>query len=96
MATILLELPPETEQKLRDRAARVGLTLETFLVKLAEKALQSVFVQEHLSSGEPKYLTRPLLTDEEFEQNMQDLASGPVGKSLPADFSRADIYDDHD
>lgn len=96
MSTITLQLPDETERRLRDRAERVGQPLETFLVKLAEKALQSVFEQEYTAAGEPKYFTRPLLTDEEFEQNLREIASGPVGKPLPMDFSRADIYDDHD
>jgi len=27
---------------------------------------------------------------------LDNLASGPPGKILPPDFSRADIYDDHD
>lgn len=35
-------------------------------------------------------------TDEEFAQAMRELASGSPVPSLPADWSRADLYNDHD
>ena len=44
----------------------------------------------------PKYISRPRLTPAEFEQKLNELATGPRLPPLPADFSRADIYDDHD
>lgn len=39
---------------------------------------------------------RPPLSAEELDRLIDELSSGPPGKVLPADFSRADIYDDHD
>ena len=36
------------------------------------------------------------LADDEFERLLDDLASGPELPPLPADFSRADLYADHD
>ena len=96
MTAITLHLPPSTAQKLHDRAVKVGLTVESLLEQLAEKSANREFEQEYFPSGEPKYLTRPLLTDEEYMANLRELASGPPGKSLPHDFSRDDIYDDHD
>jgi hypothetical protein len=36
------------------------------------------------------------LSDEEFEFLLDELAKGPKASPLPADFSRADIYTDHD
>jgi hypothetical protein len=42
------------------------------------------------------FISRPRPTAEEIERLLDELASGPPGKVLPPDFSRADIYDDHD
>jgi len=36
------------------------------------------------------------LSDEEFEFLLDELAKGPKASPLPADFSRAHIYTDHD
>ena len=36
------------------------------------------------------------LTQAEFEQWLQDVATAIPSAPLPADFSRADIYNDHD
>jgi hypothetical protein len=38
MSTVTLRLLPETEQKLRAKANQLGLTVETFLQELAERA----------------------------------------------------------
>jgi hypothetical protein len=38
MANVTVELSAETEQKLRDEAARSGQTIESFLRQLAEQA----------------------------------------------------------
>ena len=35
-------------------------------------------------------------SDDEFDRALRELASGPVVPTLPADWSRADLYDDHD
>src|SRR5437868_1903689 len=44
----------------------------------------------------PLVISRPKPTPEELDRLLDELSSGPPGKVLPADFSRADIYDDHD
>jgi hypothetical protein len=44
----------------------------------------------------PPPTARPQLSAEELDRLIDELSSGPPGKVLPADFSRADIYDDHD
>lgn len=38
MATVTLNLPSETERKLREKAGSAGMTLEGFLSRLAEQA----------------------------------------------------------
>lgn len=38
----------------------------------------------------------PKLTQEEFRSLLDHMASLGSGQSLPADWSRADLYDDHD
>jgi hypothetical protein len=44
----------------------------------------------------PRLVTDPPPTDEEFERALRELAAGPPVMTLPADWSRADLYDDHD
>ena len=44
----------------------------------------------------PLLISRPRISVEEFEQVLDELSSGLPGKVLPPDFSRSDIYDDHD
>jgi hypothetical protein len=95
MSTIKLELAPDTEQKLRERAAKAGITLPVLLQQLADKEA-SEFEQQYLPTGEPKFITRPNLTPEEFRQKLEELASVSTGTVLPPGFSREDIYYDHD
>jgi predicted DNA-binding antitoxin AbrB/MazE fold protein len=38
----------------------------------------------------------PDLSDEDFTRLLDELASGPTLPHLPADFSRSDVYLDHD
>jgi hypothetical protein len=45
---------------------------------------------------QPRYVSDPRPTLAEFERLLNELAAGPPLPVLPADFSRADIYDDHD
>ena len=45
----------------------------------------------------PKHRKRRGVSPETLDQILEELASGGVrSKYLPTDFSRADIYDDHD
>ncbi|HJZ59054.1 MAG TPA: hypothetical protein VKE74_29185 [Gemmataceae bacterium] len=110
MPSITLQLPPDIERKLRDQAGQLGQTLEAYLQQLAEKAagngtLPAAAPQDGDVHGPPapddaadfpKYISRPHLTDAEFERNLKELAAGGPLPRLPADFSRADLYDDHD
>jgi hypothetical protein len=42
------------------------------------------------------FITHPTPSPEEFRRILGAMASFPAGKVLPTDFSREDIYDDHD
>jgi uncharacterized protein (DUF1778 family) len=86
MSTVTLRLNSETERKLREVAAHLGQTLEAYLEQLAE---QNAGIAPAPSPTQE-------LSDEEFERLLDQLSEGPTLPPLPADFSRADIYADHD
>jgi len=98
MSTVSVQLTPDTEQKLRHQANQVGQTLESYLQRLAERAVVSgtTTATGRESEEQPRYISDPRPTQAEFERLLGDLAAGPPLPVLPADFSRADIYDDHD
>jgi hypothetical protein len=107
MSTVTLQIPPDTERKLRDRAEQLGQTLEDYLQHLLEQsvgngALANPAQREGTTPvpGESHnflpFIARPMLTADEVEHLLDELSAGPPGKVLPSDFSRADIYDDHD
>jgi hypothetical protein len=90
MTHVTLQLRPETEQKLREKAGRHGQTLESYLQQLAEHD-----AGESNSTG-PVGTSGPPLSEAEFERLLDELSEGPTLPRLPGDFSRADIYADHD
>jgi hypothetical protein len=87
MARVILLLPPDTEQNLRDKAAQCGRTLEAYLEQLAE--------QDVRGNGAAAALLPPLLPDEEFDRLLDELSGGPPLGHHPADLSRSDFYADH-
>ena len=95
MSAVTLQLPADTEQKLRDQARRAGQTLEMYLQWLAERAVADMPAPAP-ADLQPRYISDPKPTGEEFGRLLGELAAGPPLPVLPADFSRADIYDDHD
>lgn len=44
----------------------------------------------------PLFISRATPSPEELERLLDESSSASTGKVLPPDFSRADIYDDHD
>jgi predicted DNA-binding antitoxin AbrB/MazE fold protein len=67
-------------------------------LNVPEKKLVTVtIVDETQANKEAPFLpdTAPL-SDDDFERLLDELASGPALPHLPADFSRADVYSDHD
>jgi len=65
------------------------------LVKSESPSMDSVVEQVQVE-GVACFASRPRLSREEFARRLRDLADGRPLPTLPADFSRADIYDDHD
>ena len=83
--TIQFQVPPALETRLRAEAAARGEDVETVVVTtLAEK-----FGTESTNNA-----NKPRLSVQEFEAELLQLAFD--GPGLPSDFSRADIYGEHD
>jgi hypothetical protein len=88
MESVLVHLSPDTERILREKATRSGLTLESYLQRLADREAQAGNGTPHPGDD---------LSPEEFERCLDELSEGlPPLTSLPEDFSRADIYGEHD
>ena len=87
--SITLNLPPETEQRLREKAAKHGQTVEAYLEGLAR--------EETRSRNGTNLPSTPPLDPAEFDRQLDELSRGlPPLPPLPADFSRADLYADHE
>jgi hypothetical protein len=83
MMTIHIEVAPDTAQMLQANAAARKISLDDYLRKLAK--------------ADSLTTSAPTITLEEFDRDMDELAAGLEGLPvLPQDFSRADIYADHD
>jgi hypothetical protein len=89
MATVTLNLPAETERKLRDRTEKAGMSFETLVRDL-------VFEAANAPRPWPRFVSEPKLTDEQFDQWINEISAGATASPLPPDFSREDIYFDHD
>lgn len=87
--TVTVRLTPETEHCLREKAARQGQTLETYLEHLAEAE-----ARPDNGTALPLAPAPPL---GEFDRQLDEFSEGlPTLSPLPADFARADLYADHD
>jgi hypothetical protein len=90
MAAVTIHLPTATEQMLRKRAARDGTTLESYLLVLIECA--ALTANGALPTSES---ANPAVAD--MDHWLNELADGlPPLPTLPTDFSRADLYAEHD
>ena len=83
-----LNIPDDLDRQFVDSARIAGSPVEEFLLKLAKTALAS----------EMPLRPHKQLSVEELDELFKRIETDPVfrGKSLPLDFSRDDIYDDHD
>jgi hypothetical protein len=87
---IHLDLCGETERRLRKKAAQSGLALEAYLQQVIERAAQSTDLDTQKDS-------RHQIPQDEWERLLDELSEGlPPFLSLPADWSRTNLYEDHD
>ena len=83
MSPVFEHVRPETAKLLADRAKAQGLSVDTYLTSLLG------------ISAQKDILAKP--SEEEFEVVLEKFADGTEDvPPLPAHFSRADIYGDHD
>jgi plasmid stability protein len=94
--TLTIHLPDDLERRLRERASRDGRSVEGYVLKLIERDATGPFPGPVVDASGVQPGQGPALSDDQFESLLDDLASGPERPHLPADFSRADIYADHD
>ena len=87
--TVTLNLSPETEQSLREKAAQNGLAVETYLRQLIERDTQAA------NAGTGAGFAAQVLPAE-FDQLLDELSEGLALPTLPTDWWRADLYADHD
>ena len=83
--TIQLRVPPALESRLRAEAKSRGEEVETVVVRT---------LIEKFGEIQPPPTNQPRIPAEQFDAELSELAFD--GPSLPAHFSRAEIYDDHD
>jgi plasmid stability protein len=94
--TLTIDLPDDLERRLRERASRDGRAVEDYVLKLIERDATGPGNGPVVDASGAQIGQGPALSDDEFELLLAALASGPKLPHLPADFSRADIYADHD
>jgi plasmid stability protein len=94
--TLTVDLPDDLVRRLQERASRQGRAIEEYVVGLIERdAAGPENGRDAVEFGaEPGQA--PALSDSAFDRLLDELASGSALPPLPADFSRADIYAEHD
>ena len=94
--TLTVHLPNDLERRLRDRASRDGRSVEDYVLALIERDAAALGTGPVVDASSVQPSRAETLSDEAFDVLLDDLAAGPELPRLPADFSRADIYADHD
>jgi plasmid stability protein len=94
--TITVQLPDHLERQLRARASRDGRPVEQYVLELIERDAAGPGNGQGVEASGLYTGQAPALSDAELEHLLDELESGPGLPHLPADFSRADIYADHD
>jgi hypothetical protein len=89
MSTLTIQLPRETEQKLREKASRSGKSLETYLQELAERAAR----EEAANGSVPTPQTQSVLTPEQRAAAWRAWVERQPVRPVIADDSRESIYE---
>ena len=86
---VTLNLSPELEEKFRQHATRRGQSLEAYL--------EHLLAREELYESAAQVPPPEELSEEEVERLLDQISEGLTDHpNVPDDFSRADIYADHD
>ena len=94
--TLTVDLPDDLERRLRERASRDGRPVEQYVLELIERDAPGPGNGQGVEASGLYTDQAPALSDAEFEHLLDEFESGPRLPHLPADFSRAGIYTDHD
>ena len=94
--TLTVHVPDDLERRLRERASRDGQAVEDYVLDLIERDTAGPATGWGSESLQLFPGQTPSISDGEFERLLDELTSGPRLPHLPADFSRTDIYADHD
>jgi len=93
MATVTLELPEETRQRLENKAAQRGQPLEAYI----RGVLEADADRPGTPAGTADEAPPGEISVEEFERRLDELNEGlPPLQDLPVNYDREDIYFDHD
>jgi hypothetical protein len=84
MITLTIQLPPEIEEKLRERAAQFGKPFETFLQEVAERA-----AKDETAKVPPP----PPMSTEEWIAEWRAFVNSRPARPIIADDSRESIYE---
>lgn len=88
--TVTLNLTPESERYLREKAAQSGQTVEDYLQRLVERDTQA-------ANGSTGTNSAGQTSPAEFDRRLDELSEGvPSHPPLPVDWSRADLHAGHD
>ena len=86
--TVKLDLPPRTEQLLKEQAARAGQTLEVYLKELAEREAQAI----HGTSPVDGNVLSSQLSPDEWVTQWYAWAERQLPRAVVLDDSRESIY----
>jgi hypothetical protein len=90
MSNVTIHLPADTERRLREKATVCGKSLEAYLQELAESDARA-------ANGTTLFTADKELSLDEVDRLLDELSEGlPPLPALPIDFSRDDLYADHD
>jgi hypothetical protein len=98
---LTVHLPDDIALRLGERASQRRQAIEEYVVALIERDAAPIGCTTSgdpaiSSASSPEQGEGAVLSDDEFELLLNELAAGPTLPHLPADFSRADVNSDHD
>jgi hypothetical protein len=89
MHTVTIQLPRETEERLREKASLSGKSIETFVQELAERAARETTMNGTVSTP----ATSPELSTDEWITAWRAFVDTRPSRPVIADDSRESIYE---